>query len=114
MKVVNVAEFKSRLSEYLAAVQNGEELEIRKRNVPLARVVPIPARRRNRTVLGSGRGSAIVKESLTDPLIPLDDWDMLGEKPSCRLLDLLARLPPLPDELPDVDDTLEPLDDVEG
>lgn len=28
MKVVNVAEFKSRLSEYLAAVQNGEELEI--------------------------------------------------------------------------------------
>ena len=30
-----------------------------------------------------------------------------------RLLDLLARLPPLPDELPDVDDTLEPLDDVE-
>ena len=30
-----------------------------------------------------------------------------------RLLDLLARLPPLPDEFPDVDDTLEPLDDVE-
>ena len=26
-----------------------------------------------------------------------------------RLLDLLARLPPLPDEFPDVDDTLEPL-----
>ena len=30
-----------------------------------------------------------------------------------RLLDLLAGLPPLPDELPDVDDTLQPLDDVE-
>ena len=29
------------------------------------------------------------------------------------LLDLLARLPPLPDEFPDVDDTLGPLDDVE-
>ena len=29
------------------------------------------------------------------------------------LLDLLAGLPPLPDELPDVDDTLKPLDDVE-
>ena len=27
-----------------------------------------------------------------------------------RLLDLLARLPPLPDAFPDVDDTLEPLD----
>lgn len=29
------------------------------------------------------------------------------------LLDLLAGLPPLPDEFPDVDDTLQPLDDVE-
>lgn len=30
-----------------------------------------------------------------------------------RLLDLLARLSPLPDEYPDVDRTLRPLDDVE-
>ena len=30
-----------------------------------------------------------------------------------RLLDLLARLQPLREELPDVDDTLRPLDDVE-
>ena len=30
-----------------------------------------------------------------------------------RLLDLLARLQPLPDGFPDVDDTLPPLDDVE-
>lgn len=30
-----------------------------------------------------------------------------------RLLDLLARLQPLPEEFPDVDDTLIPLDDVE-
>ena len=82
MKIANVAEFKDHLSEYLAAVQNGEELEIRKRNVPLARVVPIPIRRRNRTVLGSGRGSVTVRGSLTDPLIPPGDWEMLGEEPS--------------------------------
>ena len=73
MKIVDAAEFEDRLSEYLAAVQDGEELEIWKRNAPLARVVPVPSRRRNRTVLGSGRGSAIVRKSLTDPLIPLDD-----------------------------------------
>ena len=30
-----------------------------------------------------------------------------------RLLDLLARLEPLGEELPDVDDTLGPLDEVE-
>ncbi len=82
MKIANVAEFKNHLSEYLAAVQNGEELEIRKRNTPLARVVPIPAHQRNRTVLGSGRGSVVVKKSLVDPMIPLGDWEMLGKKPS--------------------------------
>ena len=82
MKIANVAEFKNHLSEYLAAVQSGEELEIRKRNTPLARVVPIPSPQRNRTVLGSGRGSVIVKGSLVDPLIPLGDWEMLGEEPS--------------------------------
>ena len=82
MKIANVAEFKNHLSEYLAAVQSGEELEIRKRNTPLARVVPIPSPQRNRTVLGSGRGSVVVKGSLVDPLIPLGDWEMLGEEPS--------------------------------
>ena len=39
--------FKNHLSEYLAAVQSGEDLEIRKRNTPLARVVPIPFPQRN-------------------------------------------------------------------
>ncbi|MCY4635918.1 MAG: type II toxin-antitoxin system prevent-host-death family antitoxin [Acidobacteria bacterium] len=37
MKVANIAEFKNHLREYLAAVAAGEEVEIRKRNVPLAR-----------------------------------------------------------------------------
>ena len=68
MKRTNVAESKNRLSGHLAA-----------ENAPLARVGPSPARQCNRMVLGSGRGSVIVKESLVDPLIPLGDWEMLGE-----------------------------------
>ena len=28
------------------------------------------------------RRSVIVKKSLVDPLIPLGDWEMLGENPS--------------------------------
>ena len=72
MKIANVAESKNRLNEHLATVENA----------PLARVVPSPARQCNRTVLGSGRGSVIVKKSLVDPLIPLGDWEMLGENPS--------------------------------
>ena len=50
MKVANIAECKNHLSEYLAAVADGEEVEIRKRNAPLARVVPIRAPGRNRSV----------------------------------------------------------------
>ena len=68
MKTANVAESKNRLSEHLAAAENA----------PLGRGVPSPARQRNRTVLGSGRGSVTVKKSLVDPLIPLGDWEMLG------------------------------------
>ena len=82
MKVANIAEFKNHLSTYMAAVANGEEVEIRKRNVPLARVVPAGAPARNRTVLGCGTGTVIVKASLTEPLIPHDDWEMLQDEPS--------------------------------
>ena len=82
MKMANIAEFKNHLSEYLAAVANGEQVEVRKRNTPLARVVPIRRPTRNRTVLGCGRGSVVVKGDLTAPMIPGADWEMLGEDPS--------------------------------
>lgn len=78
MKIANIAEFKNHLSSYLDAVEAGEEVEVRKRNVPVARVIPIASRRRNRTVLGCGKGSAIVAGSLMEPLIPETDWEMMG------------------------------------
>lgn len=76
MKIVDIAEFENRLSEHLATVGNGEEVEIRKRNVPLARVVPVPRPTRNRTVLGCGRGSVVVRASLVEPLISSGDREM--------------------------------------
>ena len=82
MKIANIAEFKNHLSEYLAAVANGEQVEVRKRNTPLARVVPIRHPGRNRTVLGRGKGSVVVKADLTAPMIPDADWEMLEDEPS--------------------------------
>ena len=82
MKIANVAEFKNHLSEYLAAVASGEQVEVRKRNMPLARVVPIRQPGRNRTVLGCGKGSVVVKTDLTAPMLPEADWEMLGDGPS--------------------------------
>lgn len=45
---------------------------------------PVPADepRGNRTVLGCGKGTVTVKSSLTEPLIPHDDWEMLQDEPT--------------------------------
>lgn len=78
MKVANVAELKSRLSEYLGHVERGEEIEVRKRNVPVARVVPIRRGQPNRTQLGCGLGSVQILADLTEPIIPSTEWSMLS------------------------------------
>ncbi|MHB1959501.1 MAG: type II toxin-antitoxin system Phd/YefM family antitoxin [Acidobacteriaceae bacterium] len=43
MKSVNVAELKNRLSAYLSFARNGEQIVIRDRNLPIAKLVPFPA-----------------------------------------------------------------------
>jgi prevent-host-death family protein len=58
MKIANIAELKNRLSEYLSLVEQGEEVEIRKRNVPVARVVPS---RRKTAGQPLGVGAGIVR-----------------------------------------------------
>lgn len=41
MRVVNIAALKNELSRYLNEVRHGEELLIRDRNVPIAKIVPL-------------------------------------------------------------------------
>jgi prevent-host-death family protein len=41
MRSVNVADLKSRLSSYLQLVRAGEQILIRDRNKPIARIVPL-------------------------------------------------------------------------
>ena len=41
MKTVNIAELKNRLSAYLQEVRSGEEIIIRDRNLPVAKLVPL-------------------------------------------------------------------------
>lgn len=43
MKSVNIAELKNRLSVYVKIAQRGEEVIIRDRNLPVARLAPLPA-----------------------------------------------------------------------
>jgi prevent-host-death family protein len=42
MKSVNIAELKNQLSYYLNEVKAGEEIVIRERNKPVARLMPLP------------------------------------------------------------------------
>jgi len=43
MRSVNIAELKNQLSKYLTFVRDGEEIVIRDRNLPVARLVPFSA-----------------------------------------------------------------------
>lgn len=79
MKTTNVAEFKKHLSSFLALVEQGETVEIHRRNVPIAQVVALPAKKRNHTVLGCGKGSVTFRGRVTEPMIPEGDWGMLQE-----------------------------------
>lgn len=40
MRTVNIGELKDRLSGYLQYVKNGEEIVIRDRSIPIARILP--------------------------------------------------------------------------
>ena len=43
MQTVNIAELKSNLSAFLEQVRNGEELIVKDRNRPIARLMPLAA-----------------------------------------------------------------------
>ena len=43
MRSVNIGELKNQLSAYLQYVRNGEEVIVRDRNTPVARILPIQA-----------------------------------------------------------------------
>jgi prevent-host-death family protein len=77
MKIANVADLKNRLSEYLARVEKGEEIEVRKRNTPIARLVPIRDRVPNRTHLGCGLNTVTIKSDLTEPVVEEAEWEGL-------------------------------------
>jgi prevent-host-death family protein len=78
MTTANIAEIKNHFSRYLDQVAHGETVQICKRNVAVAQIVPIKAKKENRTKLGCGAGSVKVVGDLTEPAMDSNDWSMLG------------------------------------
>ena len=77
MKTVSVAELKKNLSSFLVLTQQGEELEVLKRNIPVAHLIGIPPVSANRTRLGCGQGTGRILGDLTESLLPSERWNML-------------------------------------
>ena len=78
MRVANVAELRNKLSKILAYVEKGERVQICKRNMPIAQIVPIDNKlQKNKTRIGCGLGSVQIKSDLTEPMIPEGNWEML-------------------------------------
>lgn len=68
MILVNTHEAKAHLSEYLDRVSKGETVIICKRNVPVAELRPVEARRVAPRPIGMARGEFEVPASFDEPL----------------------------------------------
>ncbi len=76
METVNIHEAKTNLSRLLARVEQGEEIVIANRGVPVAKLVPLPTKRdglrpafgHRRASLGQDRGRFTVPDDFDAPL----------------------------------------------
>ncbi|HSE96613.1 MAG TPA: type II toxin-antitoxin system prevent-host-death family antitoxin [Methylomirabilota bacterium] len=74
---LNVHEAKAHLSRYLARVAAGETVLICNRNVPVAELRPVPARRTRKRPIGLAKGRLVVPPAFFDPLpeAELSAWE---------------------------------------
>ena len=79
MTTANIAEIKNHFSSYLKLVMNGEPVEVCKRNVAVARMIPVESKHINKTQLGCGKGSVKINGDVTLPAIEESSWEMLNE-----------------------------------
>ncbi len=76
MRTVNIGDLKNQLSAYLQYVKNGEEIIIRDRQIPVARLLPISA-----LDLMEGEQELVASGALKLPEQPLD-WEAFWALPS--------------------------------
>ncbi len=95
MRTVNIADLKNNLSRYLNEVKQGEEVLVRDRNTPVAKIVPIVAATEDEELLALAAKGLISlpadegfpKDFFTQPLPHVGDIDvvkMLREERDAR------------------------------
>jgi len=68
MMTLNIHEAKTHLSRYLKRVAAGETIILCKRNVPIAKILPIAGPRRTERPIGLARGQFQVLPEFFEPL----------------------------------------------
>jgi antitoxin (DNA-binding transcriptional repressor) of toxin-antitoxin stability system len=65
---INIHEAKTHLSRYLARLRAGESILVCNRNVPVAEIRALPARRSTKRPIGLAKGSFTVPPAFFEPL----------------------------------------------
>ena len=68
METINIHQAKTNLSRLLSRVENGEEIIISNRGIPIAKLVPFRASLDRRSSLGQDRGRFVVPDDFNAPL----------------------------------------------
>jgi prevent-host-death family protein len=68
METINIHQAKTNLSRLLSRVENGEEIIISNRGVPIAKLVPFRTTSDRRSSLGQDRGRFVVPDNFNAPL----------------------------------------------
>jgi prevent-host-death family protein len=68
VKIVNIAEAKARLSDYVKLVERGEVIVLARRNQPVAEIRPLPRRPGRPRPFGLCKGEFQVPKDFDDPL----------------------------------------------
>jgi len=91
MRTVNIGTLKNQLSAYLRYVRNGEEVIVRDRNVPVARILPfVPAADDDDYAAEEAR--LIAAGIMTPPQDPTPmDWDKFWALPRASVSDEAVR-----------------------
>ncbi|CAN1212060.1 Antitoxin [Tumidithrix helvetica PCC 7403] len=68
METINIHQAKTNFSRLLSRVENGEEIVISNRGIPIAKLVPFRTSLDRRSSLGQDRGKFVVPDDFNAPL----------------------------------------------
>ena len=78
MRSVKIGELRNQLSAYLQYVRNGEEIIVRDRDVPVARILPFKA------TLSEHEAQLVASGAMTLPEQEMD-WDLFWSRPKANV-----------------------------